>query len=622
MEVKGIKIKKVSIALFVLALACLVGLLPPVREVAIAVAEGKLGKTIDHAYWHKYMILMSLCAFAFFVVLAVAYNVFDFPKFTPPDLQASDFRRYGIKSEVKIFGNKRFALGFLLVFAVLFVTRVYWISQKKSYYWDEAHSIAIANRNPYGSINIKEYSKPFETNRLYTGRELKEGYHWSDGSLRDALSDLLHLWINDNGDTAHPNLYLALYRAWFVGAQTYNFKEIVWRGCILNLVIFAFSYWFMFALLSRFTQSKANILLCLFVSFCNPQTISSTVFMRDYELQTCLFILVALLFTDSFGALWDSSRFESKRNFVLGALMIALCLLAGYFSLIFAAFLGLVLLVLCFKKQRKGSADFLVWMFVLSIVFAKILHLNYGTSLFIGAGKGLFSAATVHNSIKTLLSVVLLGIYFFMRKNVFLTIFFVIFLALTAVGIVCFAKDKNKSGSAVCKLVLFCCAAVFYFAALYLTPYKLLRYAVPAFPFISLPFVFAYASGGKKGRLACGVCSAVACLCLFVSVLPPNGRVLIDYLDNARVDEIEMVKDASIPVVFFGESRFPMQIPYVQDEQKVFFINEMEDLDAIKAEYGKIWLCMADHDSELFPTIKYNIVRQNEITIATEFLLD
>ena len=70
MNVKGIKIKKVSIALFVLALACLVGLLPPVRSAAITLAEGKLGRALNNLpHWHRFMILGSLCAFVFFVVL-------------------------------------------------------------------------------------------------------------------------------------------------------------------------------------------------------------------------------------------------------------------------------------------------------------------------------------------------------------------------------------------------------------------------------------------------------------------------------------------------------------------------------------------------------------------------
>lgn len=638
MNVKGIKIKKVSVVLFVLAVACLVLLIPAVQDALIAFAEGKMGRALNYPphYWHRAMISYSICAFVFFVVLAVVYNVLDFPKFVPHEPHTEGFVFFNAKGKVKIFADKRFALAFFLLFVALIAVRVYWISQKKSYHEDEMMSIAISNRIAFGTYDSKfSNSKPYETNRLYAGKELKEITHWDNDSFSDVLSDLAHLYVNNNGDNPHCNFYYSLLRVWFAGVKTYDFKEIVWQGCGLNLLIFAFSYWFMFALLSRFTQDKANILLCLFVSFFNPHTISSTLFIRPYELQTCLFILFALLFTDSFEAIFNNEQhFESKHNFVLGAFLTALFLLTGYFSLIFTVFLGLALLLLCFKKQRKDSADFLVWMFVLSIVFARILFFGYGLGLIGGQGITAISkfSPSVPALLKNLSSSILGLTTAFVRKNVFLAVFSLLCLILIALHIYYFTKNKNKTESFVCKFNLLCCVILFCFVTLYFAPWKNLRYIVPVFPLFSLLFV-----SSKKEKLI-SVAAVFACLCLFISVLPIWKQeierqrfsliTLIEHIDDHCFDEIDCVKDESIPLIIkYTDTKIKWKmgtiIPYVQDDQKVFFIDEMSELDAIKDDYGKVWLCIdRTIDIESFSEIKFNIVCYNDLHYYREFLID
>ena len=71
MDVKGIKIKKVSIALFVLALACLVLLIPAVQGAVIAFAEGTLlkRKLGMPTLWLTAMSLCGLFGIVFFAAL-------------------------------------------------------------------------------------------------------------------------------------------------------------------------------------------------------------------------------------------------------------------------------------------------------------------------------------------------------------------------------------------------------------------------------------------------------------------------------------------------------------------------------------------------------------------------
>ena len=385
----------------------------------------------------------------------------------------------------------------------------------------------------------------------------------------------------------------------------------------------------MFVLLSRFTQSKASILACLFIAFCSPQMISATLYIRQYELQVCMAIVCAILFCDSFDAIFTSLRFESKRNLFLGALIIALFLLTGYFSLILMAFLGLALLFLCFVKQRYNSAGFLLWLFALSVVFALALYFRYGSALLFDrvtrSASKLLPSTIFTNPFQTFLYAIII----FTRENVFLILLFALCLILFVFHAVCFFKDKAKSRSFVCKLTLICCATLFYLATLHFAPWKILRYITAAFPFFSLLFAF---DVKKKATV---VAQILACVCLTASVLPvwkyemktlpqeSTPVALIEHVDDARISEIELLKDESIPVVFFGEGRYVMVIPYLQDTQKVFFIDDMADLDSIKAEYGKIWFCMNADECELFEETKYNVISYNDVGYhQREFLLD
>ena len=211
------KVKKISIALWCLAVLALVPLLPVTRAAAIAVAESILGRALNFARpWNEIMILCGLLGFAALAILGFAYNVFDFHDFVSADLQSDNFRHFGVKSGVKILDDKRFAVAFVLVFAALVALRCYWISQKKSYHMDELASMNYANVNVHGFWHVKDIV-PWETNRLYTGKELNDLGFWDDPSLFDVFSDLVALHINNGGDLMNCNFYHTLLRLWFTG---------------------------------------------------------------------------------------------------------------------------------------------------------------------------------------------------------------------------------------------------------------------------------------------------------------------------------------------------------------------------------------------------------------------
>ena len=94
MEVKGIKIKKVSIALFVLAVACLAGLLPPVRNFAIALAASILAKGLRNMDAEKlikmnlYLTHWSATGLTMFALLGFLLSAGDKSDFVPMALKS------------------------------------------------------------------------------------------------------------------------------------------------------------------------------------------------------------------------------------------------------------------------------------------------------------------------------------------------------------------------------------------------------------------------------------------------------------------------------------------------------------------------------------------------------
>ena len=111
MNVKGIKIKKVSIALFVLALACLAGLLPPVREAAIAVAASILAKGLRNMDAEKlikmnlYLTHWSATGLTMFALLGFLLSAGDKSDFVPEGFE-------------KIKANKRIIVALFAVYIV------------------------------------------------------------------------------------------------------------------------------------------------------------------------------------------------------------------------------------------------------------------------------------------------------------------------------------------------------------------------------------------------------------------------------------------------------------------------------------------------------------------------
>ena len=406
-------LKNFSFILWGISLLLCIVFFDPIINFIINTAEFYKGRPISHEFWRHKIILMNLFLVFFLAISGILVYFIKAPFF-----KKSDEVLFDISSELILLRSKKFLFSIIILYLCLIGLRLFWISQKKSFHVDEPLSISISNHNEYGF-----WGKNYEFGK-YTGKELKEISLWDDDSFLDAFKDIYYLH-KDNRDSPHTNFYYTLLRIAFAGIKTGDIEYIFWRGCILNLLLFSISYFFMYALLAKLVKNKLSILFCLLIAFCNPVAVSLSLFMRPYELQQTMMIIFALLFVCSFNKIRNDVVFETKSNFV-GAFILALTMLSVYFTLIFIALLGFTILLVTVFKKDYNIFVYYVFMFITSIIFAKLLYFSFGSGLIDYRGQEALSNFQTSNIFLNL-RVTFKNVFFIFHKNNFFLILILIF---------------------------------------------------------------------------------------------------------------------------------------------------------------------------------------------------
>ncbi|MDY4210356.1 MAG: hypothetical protein SOX64_02940 [Treponema sp.] len=563
------KICKVFITVIsVVAVCSLTIFIPQVRNLIIAFGENLIGRSLTHEVWHGRFIkweLKILCL----SILAIGFLLY---------LLCSKTLILDSKSSIKIFNcnstfagikhNKTHGIELIILLISLITIRCFYISQKKSMHVDEGLTISICNRNEYGF-----WGKNYELDKQYTGKELKEISLFDNSSLKDSLSDVFHMH-QDNRDSPHTNLYYSLFRLWFTGVKTANLDYIFWRGCLLNIVFFVVSYVFMFFLLYNFTKNKMLICLALFVAFINPASLSLTVFLRPYELQQTMLIILSYYISSSLQLIEKNERLESKENFLSGVIILAFTMLSAYFNMIIIGIYGLVFIIICLKKKNFNLLKFFLCMFVLALLLAKILYFKFGDMGY-RAEEGFSNLK--FSAIKANFLAIAEGISRILAKNIFFEIYCILICCITVLWILLSIKNKQNK---VLILVL-CIEIVSVFAIMYFAPIdmKTLRYIAPLFPLFSLVIIPAC----KKwiNFIVGGILS----LLLVFALIPNKKSDVVEHLDDSHIESYNVLQENERQIFVRGEStwRYSTLIPYIPDSAKVVFISELDD---IKSNYN------------------------------------
>lgn len=495
----------------------------------------------------------------------------------------------------------------LFLFIALFGVRLWFIAHKEGLHVDEGASVTIASYNHFGRAG------GFPEGKAFTGSQLKEITFWDDPSLFGAIADVGRLWI-DNRDPPHTNLYYSLLRLSSIGMKTGDFRHIIWRGCLLNLVFFSLSFFAFYAFVQRSLKDPFLVVTALFLAFGNSASLSAILLLRPYQLQETLFILVGYLFTDALTRILNGERLESRDNVIRSAVILALTFLSGYFAAVLIALLGLILLIASMLKGKISLVIFWSLALIGSLFLTTALYPRYFGGFSSGrasqaVGKFSLDSASGNAAASMQAFVNLLATHLFMIP--------VIALMAIQAGNGFATRKKTPKPSVLAPLALIGGAALLWSAAaIYLGPYKILRYVLAAFPLMAVGIAALLTVGNRKfSRVVAVLLSMTVGVFLIVDVLavkmPIQGYPRVENLFKGKATRDGQAYATGLPTVVINSHRFKYSdlVPYLDDNGTYYFADNTESARALYASLPRFSVIV---EKELIETHDVTAFASNE----------
>lgn len=483
-----------------------------------------------------------------------------------------------------------------LVFIFGIGLRLSALSFKNDLHVDETLSILLSNNITCGLADIRPEGW------FIVGKKYKEFSLWNDGSLKDAFSDVGHLYL-DSRDKPHTNFYYSVLRLAFTGVDKFDIKQTIIRSGILNCFIFSISFFFMFKLLNLFFR-KELVPLGLFCAFINPASITAVLLMRPYILQELMFIVFTYVFAKFYIDFKNGEHDFSWKNSCTIAFVIALTLLTGYYAPFFIAPLTGVLIYEAVKLKDDAYKYFLLRTGVLSLVFAVLLYPRY----FIGF-VSYRAVDCLQISFDFLVNLRLLYQNFF---NIYLGSMFSLLLILFLLVVV--LKNKLEKNQLLKTLIItaFCWS----FFIIYIAPYKELRYIMTMIPIMSLLMVWIISSSKNvlRNSIICIAILIINIICAFGFQMDINLFKKIpyaprfQYIENHNSEELIFLKEPSknVYIVYMPRKFFKQKfvvaalLPYFNDSQKYIYISEQ---NASKIKDSEFYVLVPQLTFEMFKSL-------------------
>lgn len=444
----------------------------------------------------------------------------------------------------------------ILVFILALLVRCYWFSQKQGFHTDEIFTVVVSKNNEYG------FTKYFDTEKSYTGKELKElVFGFNDNSPKEILKSLKDLRYHNNGDTPNTPLYYSLFRIFQIGNNSNDIQTIFQRGFYLNLILFTLSFFFMFKLLNILNFDKKYIPFILALCYLNTGTISISIFARYYALQEMAFVLIAYIFV----YIYKAEKINTFKNLLKICFSGALSLLSGYIGIIYSAFLGVILLI------NKRPIWFLLISFLTSIGLTFLIYPNYLDFIY-APRVGILDNSLLSNITNNL------NLAFFTSYQILLNYLFYS-LILIIIGLTLVLNRKILKNNIL--WILIGVNAVCYLIFLLLAPQKVMRYTEPLFPVLILiiPAIILETQKLKQALIS------IICVIFTISFVfptkfesydsmlnPPRAAILRGNIENLFVNtNCEPIQNSENPILVTETNGWNILniIPYFKDEQKI-----------------------------------------------------
>lgn len=514
----------------------------------------------------------------------------------------------------EIFAQKnKVIIWSLIVFLFAFSIRVFWINQKEGIHIDEGYTHVISSFVGYN------WAKDYNYNYLYTGKEIKDITFKNTTSEKQTLKDLAELRRNNDYDFNHSNMYYSLYRIWMMsGSDVLSLKEFVNRACGLNLVFFSISFFLMYKLLRRIFEDKRVVPLGLAAAFLNTGSISNTLFIRPYQLQETIFLLLSFVFVDYYKKISNNENIITIKDFSILTIVLGLTILSGYFSLIYMGILGLILLVLCLKNKNYKNTWLLTGGVFSALIFALIIYPAYFKGFTSFRAEQAFSTISTTGIAGKKILLYIAGLW---NTSINYLLYFPVLILLIA-G--CFKRDKECKVSKLPKILILS-GIVWALLIMYLAPYKILRYVMPIFPVVSIVIpltVYCAKTSAKK---------VIAILCFLLLIINscmaspresyetkfrtsnirriPFGAA-IENLNVTVHSKSKFVEKPELPVVFVNDMTKCVYInivPYFIDNQTYEFADNFDK--NLMTKYSHYYLLVCDYLNDMFEAPKgYKVI--------------
>ncbi|WP_165042448.1 hypothetical protein [Dysgonomonas sp. ZJ709] len=480
---------------------------------------------------------------------------------------------------VKIF--RSFWFWVLLVFVLATGIRCLKFIDKEHLFLDEHLSVILSTYNTYG------WTEEFkDDSTVYTGRELKAILLSDDNSLKSIFQDVRSL-RNSTRDDPHTNLYYSFLRISFWGADTTVFDQILMRGFILNLLLFACGFFLLCGLSRKLFSNKILVICTLAIAFLNPASIANTLFFRPYQLQETILVLFSFVFVLCYLSIQDRVRFDTWKNMLLIAIATALVFLSGYFAVFYVIILGFALVFFSYKKKQKYNISFLICTLVLSYIFVLTVYSNYNSFLIAERGTQAIEKLGGDGVIEN----ILLSIEGLAKElcSFFLDIYSVGVLVLSVAFVFMQRrKGNNQDVKSFLPLLLSGCALFWILIVFILAPYKAIRYGVSALPIVSLfiPFVLSYFDSRKQQFL----------FVLFFVFTLSKGILKDDIYWGIPYVKVNCVENQKVPMLIVNSDSIgqapwvqALLIPYWADDRIVEFSSEKDSFSKIE-KYDDVYV--------------------------------
>lgn len=283
----------------------------------ILVSTEKVGEKIDNIDYSlkiklhiKFILLLIIC----FLILLKLDNHFYFNK--------------AIKY---IYSNKMiFILALIFVFAASI--RIYYSTLQKDFYWDESHGLRVIYNQDHDRKEKKNISSIWDP---------------SNNTVGAYIIDMLEMYKYTH-DPYISNFYYSFLRTILLLRFANNITEIVVLGTILNTIFFLISYIFMYKILKMLIKKKDIIIFSMLCTSLIPSSISFSMFIRPYQLQETLFIVMSYLVI----YIWKYEKFSTK-YYIYMTLICSFLYLTLFSSIIFVLILSFFIFIFFIMKYKK-----------------------------------------------------------------------------------------------------------------------------------------------------------------------------------------------------------------------------------------------------------------------------